>query len=142
VVDIELHVKVNVPNHKLLTSFLTLPKIFNSYSPFQFNIYGTLRNYFCYLKSVFSPTFHLSIFFLITRECLAIVVVLLIFKLHVFQMNRIVEHTFISDSSCDISHFYRTRCYIYKMSSFKCSWVSYTRHYIMHSKVFCQHQYY
>lgn len=61
VIDIEL--KVNVSIHKLLTSFLTITKIFHSYSQFQFNIYGTWRSYFCYLKLIFSLSSHLLIFF-------------------------------------------------------------------------------
>ncbi len=61
VIDMEL--KLNVSNHKLLTSFLTLTKIFHSYSQFQLNIYGTLRIYFCYLKLIFSLSSHLLIFF-------------------------------------------------------------------------------
>jgi hypothetical protein len=105
VIDIEL--KVNFSNHKLLvlTCFLTLTKIwitkiFHNYSQYQFNIYGTLRNEFCYLKLIFSRFIHLLIFFLNAHDCLAIVVFILIFKLHLFQMIRIVERAVSSDSSC------------------------------------------
>ncbi len=98
VIDIEL--KVNVSNHKLLTSFLTLTKIFHNYSQYQFNIYGTLRSYFCYLKLIFSLSNYLLIFFLNAHDCFAIVVVVLIFKLHLFQMIRIVERAVSSDSPC------------------------------------------
>ncbi len=98
--EIDIELKVNISNHKLPKSFPTLPKIFYSYSQNQFNIYVTLRNYFCYLKLFLSLIIHLLIFFLIAHKCLAIIVVALIFKLHLFLMIRFVERAVSSDSSC------------------------------------------